>query len=284
MPRNGRPLWRTVSFRPRPCRAPHRDHGGSPRTHRRRAAPRDRAAHLVGIAGDEDRLIVRGLARRTLERLRGRVQVARSVIDDGNRHAGFSRPREQADDVGLSGAVERRCRRWRRRRCDRARSLDPSVEKAALGLFEIFADHDAAIVEAAARQFPPQQRRGLGADQDREQQRDPERPQSRRCRQRRSANATPPMISHIGDELKPQPVAQHPERRQQERPDMKSIAHETKARRVRQRVVVAIATISWQLVNRIDGHGFILLTILRGSGFALAPQDDAAGAHLDPSS
>ena len=85
MPRNGPPV------------AAHRlverlDHAG----HRVEPAPAVRegadagqhhavgAAHRVGIAGDQDRLVVAGLARRALERLGGRVQIARPVIDDGD--------------------------------------------------------------------------------------------------------------------------------------------------------------------------------------------------------
>src|SRR4029077_20391903 len=44
------------------------------------------ATHRVGIAGNDDRLIVPGLARGALERLRRRVQVARAVVDDRDRH------------------------------------------------------------------------------------------------------------------------------------------------------------------------------------------------------
>src|SRR4029079_9008656 len=43
-------------------------------------------AHLIRIARHDDRLIVPALARRTLERFRGRVQIARTVIDDRDSH------------------------------------------------------------------------------------------------------------------------------------------------------------------------------------------------------
>ena len=43
-------------------------------------------AHRVRVSGHHDRLVASGLARRTLERFRGRMQVARAVIDDRHGH------------------------------------------------------------------------------------------------------------------------------------------------------------------------------------------------------
>ncbi len=43
-------------------------------------------AHRVRVSGHHDRLVASGLARRTLERLGGRMQVARAVIDDRHGH------------------------------------------------------------------------------------------------------------------------------------------------------------------------------------------------------
>src|SRR5665213_1164418 len=45
-----------------------------------------RRAHRLGIAGDRDVGIEAGLARRALQRLRRRAQIAGAVIDDGNDH------------------------------------------------------------------------------------------------------------------------------------------------------------------------------------------------------
>src|SRR5438067_326595 len=44
------------------------------------------AAYRIRIAGDQDRLVASGLARGTLERLQGRMQIARAVIDDRDGH------------------------------------------------------------------------------------------------------------------------------------------------------------------------------------------------------
>src|SRR5262249_4289958 len=44
------------------------------------------AAHRLGIARDQDRLLAAGFARRALERLGGRMQIAGAVIDDRHCH------------------------------------------------------------------------------------------------------------------------------------------------------------------------------------------------------
>src|SRR5690242_11064079 len=44
------------------------------------------AAHRFGIARHDDRLIVPAFVRRAFEGLGGRVQIARTIVDDGNAH------------------------------------------------------------------------------------------------------------------------------------------------------------------------------------------------------
>jgi hypothetical protein len=68
---------------------------------------------------------------------------------------------------------------------------------------------------------------------------------------RRSARNRAADDQQIGDQLQPEPVAQHPERAEQERPEMESVAHEANARGVRQRIVVVALR---RLVDGVDGH------------------------------
>ena len=221
MPRNGRPLPRTVSSSastmPGTASSPRRQSAKAPTPG---STTRSARAHHVGIARHHDRLIVPGLARRALERLGGRVQIARAVVDDRDAHgsrmmrAGSGarlRLRKQADDVVVGGRhVRRRLRRRRRGRTCR-RLTDPAIEEAPLGGLAIVRDHDAAI-EPAARS---DQRRSEPASKPTSSAisrltvnftsaDDAERPQRRLKR----ADA-----DHVHHEHQPQPVPQQPERR-----------------------------------------------------------------------
>ena len=90
MPRNGRPLARArwSPPAPRPCRGT----ASSPRRQSAKAptpgsTTRSARAHLIRIARHHDRLIVSALlARRALERLRRRMQIARTIIDNRDAH------------------------------------------------------------------------------------------------------------------------------------------------------------------------------------------------------
>src|SRR4051812_14860627 len=80
-------------------------------------------AHRIRIVGHQNRLIVTGLARRAFEGFRRRVQIARAVVDDRNRHdracgcgnsptmsddgAGRSKGDGAAGDDGDDGVVSR---------------------------------------------------------------------------------------------------------------------------------------------------------------------------------
>ncbi len=106
------------------------------------------AAHRVGIARHHDRLIVAALARRALERLGGRVQIARAVIDDRDAHvrnimANHGRDCGSGNRPMTSGRTVGTCAgRRRRRRLDRRmrrRAAGPAIEEAPLGGFAIVA-------------------------------------------------------------------------------------------------------------------------------------------------
>src|SRR5882757_6229269 len=127
----------------------------------------------------------------------------------------------------------------------------PAVEEAPLGRFAIAGNDHAQILELAPCQLPAAQARGLEADQDGDQERDPytralldSEPAQR---ERHAADD-----QRIDDEFEPQAVAQHPDRREQERPEMEAIAHENEARRMRQRAVIAV--VARRLVDCVNGH------------------------------
>ena len=171
MPRNGRPRRAPPRSAPRPCRARRRARAGNPRR-RRRPAARSRSARRtrVGIGGDRDGLGEARLARRALEGLGGRVQVARAVIDDRDAH----RPRSASGKRPITGVGARRRPatdepgggRARRRP---GRPASRAGEGLQLRLVAAARRHDVDDRAAAPREGPAPQAVGLEADQDREQ-------------------------------------------------------------------------------------------------------------------
>ena len=172
----------------RPCRAPHRARGGNPRRRRRRAARRGRRARtLSGSSRHQDRLIVAGLARRALEGLRRRVQIARAVIDDRDRHGRACGCGNRPIDVagrrgGRRRRSERRGRRGRRsRRPRRARPSQPSKKRRSASS----RSSPTTMPTCSKRRRASFQRnsdRSLHPDKHREEQPDPEAGASPRCR------------------------------------------------------------------------------------------------------
>ncbi len=152
------------------------------RRRRRPAAPRGRRARdRVGIAGDHDRLIVPALARRALERLRGRVQIARAVIDDGDAHRAL-----RLAETGRSRRTSTAPRRdGGRRRARSARSTAAAAapradarpsrsKKRRSASSQIVADHDADVAPAPRGAASSAAACPLRADQERDQQADHE--------------------------------------------------------------------------------------------------------------
>ena len=148
-------------------------------------------AHLLGIVGHEDGLIVAGLARRALEGFRRRVQIARAVVDDRDRHGRASgcgnRP-----TISVEAAV-RTARVGRQDGAERLPRAPPSRRRNAARRPPDRRHHDTKIFKAAPRQLPAPQARRLDADQQCDQQGDPAAAPS--TPRRRSANVTPPTIS-----------------------------------------------------------------------------------------
>ena len=87
------------------------------------------ARDRLGAAGDHDRLRVAGFARRALERLGGRMQIARPVVDDRNGHRCApgcgNRPMTSGAGDAPRCAGGRRSRARHRRR-DAARAFRPA--------------------------------------------------------------------------------------------------------------------------------------------------------------
>ena len=117
-------------------------------------------------------------------------------------------------------------------------AIQPSKKRRS-AILEIVADHDADLLEAAPRELPAPQARCLDADEHGDQQPDPATGLSSMPRWR-SANVTPATISsqamnssHIRCRSSQSGV-------EQEGPEMEAVAHEHEARRVRDRVVVAV--------------------------------------------
>ena len=116
----------------------------------------------------------RSRARRARS-LRRRMQIARTVIDDGDAHArgGESWPRlrlgKQADDVGRRLAASARLAAAQRPAAAIAASRrDPASKKRRSAVSRSCADHEADVGPAAA-QAPAPQRRGFEADQNGDQ-------------------------------------------------------------------------------------------------------------------
>ena len=85
--------------------ASHRVEAGAAIGERTDAGEHDalRGKHLRGVAGDDDRHIKPRLARRPLERLVGRVQVARAVIDNRDGHRA---PRSASGNRPMTGCTD----------------------------------------------------------------------------------------------------------------------------------------------------------------------------------
>ena len=97
-------------------------------------------------------------------------------------------------------------RRWRR---PFGFARHPGVEKAALGVLDIVADHDSDLAPAAARQRPAAQIRGLDANQKRDQHSDQglsARPNSGEAQADRERNAQ----RRVAQEGEPQPPIEQP--------------------------------------------------------------------------
>ena len=181
--------------------------------------------------------VERRLARGALERLGGRVQIAGAVIDDGDGHRGAPGSREQADDVRMtgvgrrsSGGAARRRRRRQRRASPRTqaskkrRSADSTSSPTTMPTF----------VQPRRPSVKRRKRRRLEADQQRQQEADGEHHGRRRAEQV-DADLQRGRDHDIAEQHQPQPVPQHPQRRQQERPEREAVAHEDEALRIGRR-------------------------------------------------
>ena len=255
MPRNGRPLPRTVSFSastmPVTASSPRRQSANAPTPG---STTRSARAHLVGVARHHDRLVVAGLARRALERLGGRVQIARAVIDDRDGH-GRAPGCGNRPMISLDAAGGARITGGDAGAMGRSSTIQPSKKRRSACSISS-PTTTPTILKAAARELPAAQARCLDADQQRDQERDPAaRALDAEAPQRIGDGADE---KQVGDELQPHAMAQHPQRREQKRPEMEAVAHEHEARRVRKRIAIA-AAMSRGLVNRVDGHARLSL-------------------------
>ncbi len=200
-------------------------------------------ANFVGIARHDDRLIVPAFARSAFERLRRRMQIARPVVDDRNAHgraAIMAAIVAQGTDPMTSGAGSGIRMDWRRRgsgRRRRRRVRRPRLEETTLGSFLVRRDHQPNIGPAAA-QAPAPQRAGFASDQNRNQDSDGELHRARYAK-RPERDLDRRRAGEIDHQHQPQPMPQHPQRAEQERPDVKSVAHECEALGRRRLLVLA---------------------------------------------
>ncbi len=132
--------------------------------------------HGVRIARHRNRLVVAALARRALERLGGRVQIARTVIDDGDAHERRpgcgNRPMMSLFAAVLRGGMGGRRRDRRRRRCcgrrrNLGRPVHPLGKEAPFGIFFIVADDNANVGPAPPAIGPAPQACRFQAEQQR---------------------------------------------------------------------------------------------------------------------
>ena len=151
MPRNGRPLPRTVcssaSTMPGTASRPRRQSAKAPTPgNTMRSARRTASGSLVTRIGCR----CAGFARGALEGLSGGMQIARTVVDDRDGHArapGFgkrSRRRPAATEERSVTAG------GQRRNLSHRRARDPGVEKAPFRGLDIVGDDDPEIVPAPA--------------------------------------------------------------------------------------------------------------------------------------
>ena len=148
------------------------------------------------------------------------------------------RPRSAARETGRSTSVDgaRRAHRTataRRRRRGRrgaaaSRATQPAKKRRSASS-QIVADHDAEIRRSRGATASSAAGSCLEADQQRDQQRDRSRPRARPTPSRPQRERDRADDQRIADEHEPQPVPQHPQRREQERPEIEAVAHEHEA-------------------------------------------------------
>ena len=170
MPKNGRALTRTASVIVSQHAVNRIEARGGNRRRRRRPAARcdRRGAPRRDRASRGSSAALRMLARRALERLGRRVQIARAIIDDGDAHRDASRLRKQSDEPRCGSGWRLRDgwpgRAGRRRRaaiaehrcCPAALPCGPAIEEAPLGGFLVIGHDDIELAPAAPRQRPAQ--------------------------------------------------------------------------------------------------------------------------------
>ena len=138
--------------------------------------------------------------------------------------------------------------------------VDPGIEKPPLGRFEIVADDDADILPAPSRQRETTQGRRLDADEQRQQQAD------RDNHPRRGTDQTQSDLERHGhddvaDQYQPQPMPQHPQRRQQEGPEREAVAHESETIGIGRGCI----RLQRRLVHGVDGHRSFTFSSLAGT-------------------
>ena len=184
MPRNGRPLPRTVSSSastmPGTASRPRRQSAKAPTPG---STTRSARRTVVGIARHHDRLIVPAFARGALERLGRRMQIARTVIDDRDAHGrkdhgradhgracgSGNRPMTSGDGGPASAWPAAAAAAAGRRRCRIAPPSDSKKRRSA-ALADWARPRGRRLVQRRRRR-PAPQRSGFEADQQRDQER-----------------------------------------------------------------------------------------------------------------
>ncbi len=240
MPKNGRALTRTASViassMPSSASRPRRQSAKAPTPGSTMRSARNTD---FGIARHHDLLRILHAPRGALERLRGRVQIAGAVIDDGNAHRDppGSGNNPMMPPCGSGRRLRERLARniaGRRRRAaiDRPLVVDeaalpggPAIEEAALGRFLVIGDHDIELAPLAARQRPALQARRFKAHQDREQEID-EQDRAAAGAERGHAEVDRQRQHDPADQRQPQPVPDQPDHAGDRGPEMEAVAHE----------------------------------------------------------
>ncbi len=131
--------------------------------------------------------------------------------------------------------------------------VGPSIEESTFGRFDIVADDDAHVPPAAAcqpeaaqcRRLEADEKRKEGAGDDRDRRRGADQTQGDRKRDGKD---------DVADQCQPQPMPQHPPRRQQEGPEREAVAHEDEALGIGRGFV----RFQRRLVHGVDRHGVLL--------------------------